>query len=742
MHSRRFGMLSAFVLACLSVAVATAAATTSAPPASKGATQTALGSCRLNSAKGQVKHVVEVQFDNTHFMRDNPGVPSDLEQMPHLLSFIESNGTIGTNDHTILISHTAGGILSTLTGLYPDRTGQTVSNSYVRFTGSGGFQFPSSFGYWTDPASATTTIPNMVGPDGTNVPAPWVPFTRAGCNFGAVATANTVLENTGTGPSGDITKVFGNPSPQATEANASAAAPAGTAERAKAQTDFVGFAIHCAAGDALCASGQPDQLPSEPGGYNGFNGLFGAQSIDPILTGQPASVPLTDLLGQPITDPFGQAGFPGFDGMSAAATLSYVAAMQEHGVPVTFAYISDAHDFHGVAGNAHTAFGPGSAGYVAQLKSYDDAFAAFFQRLRDDGITKANTLFVFTVDEGDHFVGVTKTGCDGVNTPCDYAPGEIGELNANIDTLVSNQFPSLASQFLGAAAPNAFTVHGDDAPPFYLTHKAATGGGPFDQTDPLTRTFERDIAGLTAVNQYTGQTEQLNVRMADQAGMKALHMLTSGDPGRNAQFVLFANPDYFLTDFPASTCLTCINPAFAWNHGDIQPEIATTWVGYVGPGVRNLGESNEWTDHADVRPTMLTLLGLEDDYAHDGVVVPAYLDDSALPKSLRAHRATLLLLDAAYKQLDAPFGQFGKDVLRASTAALASGDATGDSKYTSLESKISTLTAQRDDVAGQIQSLLDGAEFGGQQLNDRQALSLSVKAGALILRASLLAALS
>ncbi len=739
MYSRRLGILSAFALVCLSIAVATAAASTIAP-ASRSAAKAPTG-CQLNSAKGQIKHVVEVQFDNTHFRRDNPNVPSDLEQMPHLLNFIESNGTLGTNDHTILISHTAGGILSTLTGLYPDRTGQTVSNSYVRFTGAGGFQFPSSFGYWTDPTNATTTIPNMVGPDGTNVPAPWVPFTRAGCDFGAVATANTVLENTGTGASGDITKVFGNPSPQASEALASAAAPFGTAARAKAQTDFVGFAIHCAAGSALCASGQPDSLPAEPGVYTGFNGLFGAQEVDPVLTGQPASTPLTDLLGQPITDPFGQAGFPGFDGMSAAASLSYVAAMQEHGVPVTFAYISDAHDFHGVAGNAHTAYGPGSAGYVAQLKSYDDAFAAFFQRLQADGITKANTLFVFTVDEGDHFVGVTQTGCDGVNTPCTYAPGQIGELSANIDGLVSNQFPSLASQFLGAAAPNSFTVHGDDAPPFYLTHKAAAGGGPFDQTDPLTRTFERDISGLTALNPYTGNTDQLAVQMADQAGMKALHMFTSGDPSRNAQFVLFANPDYFLTDFPSSTCLTCINPAFAWNHGDIQPEIATTWVGYVGPGVRNLGESSSWTDHADVRPTILSLLGLSDDYAHDGVVVPSYLEAWAVPQSLRAHRASLLLLDAAYKQLDAPFGQFGRDILRASTGALASGSSTGDSKYTATEAKISSLTAQRDDLAQQIQGVLDGAEFGGQPLNERQALSLSIQAGALILRASLLAAL-
>src|SRR5439155_20308256 len=100
-----------------------------------------------------------------------------------------------TNDHTVLISHTAGGILSSLTGVYPDRHGQTVSNSYVRTSATGTFSFASSFGYWTDPAAASTTIPNMVGPDGTNVPAPWASFTRAGCDFGAIATANTVLEN-------------------------------------------------------------------------------------------------------------------------------------------------------------------------------------------------------------------------------------------------------------------------------------------------------------------------------------------------------------------------------------------------------------------------------------------------------------------------------------------------------------------------------------------------------------------
>ena len=160
----------------------------------------AAAGCHLSSAKGDIKHVIYLQFDNTHFLRDNPNVPSDLEQMPHLLNFLRGNGTLFTNDHTMLISHTGGGILSTLTGLYPDRHGQAVSNSYRYFKADGTTASSSSFKYWTDlvddvgipPADPT---PNMVnGDSGTpkTTPAPWVPYTRAGCDFGAAAVANVV----------------------------------------------------------------------------------------------------------------------------------------------------------------------------------------------------------------------------------------------------------------------------------------------------------------------------------------------------------------------------------------------------------------------------------------------------------------------------------------------------------------------------------------------------------------------
>ena len=148
---RRRGRLAA--LGALVVTVVTAAAFTSAAQGVHAAKGPKAGpsaaACQLGD-KGKIKHVIYLQFDNVHFQRDNPNVPSDLEQMPHLLNFLKDNGTFDTNDHTILISHTGGGILSSLTGLYPDRHGQAVSNSYDYFRPDGSVGFSSSFKYWTD----------------------------------------------------------------------------------------------------------------------------------------------------------------------------------------------------------------------------------------------------------------------------------------------------------------------------------------------------------------------------------------------------------------------------------------------------------------------------------------------------------------------------------------------------------------------------------------------------------------
>ena len=98
-----------------------------------GLAASAHAQCTLNSPSGKIKNVVYVEFDNVHFTRDNPNVPSDLEQMPNLLNFIKQNGTLDAGDHTVLISHTANDILTTQTGLYSDDTGIFIANSFGAF---------------------------------------------------------------------------------------------------------------------------------------------------------------------------------------------------------------------------------------------------------------------------------------------------------------------------------------------------------------------------------------------------------------------------------------------------------------------------------------------------------------------------------------------------------------------------------------------------------------------------------
>jgi hypothetical protein len=690
--------------------------------------------CQLKSPKGGIKHVIYVQFDNTHFNRDNPNVPSDLEQMPNLLNFMKNNGVLLSNDHTVLISHTATGILTSLTGVYPDRMGQPVANSFRYFKTDGTTRTGVSFAYWTaplfDPAGTTTdTTPEMINENGKTVPAPWVPFTRAGCDFGAVATANTILENTVI----DIPTVFGANSPEAQEV-----AGDGGAAGTQSFADFVGIGVHCAQNSPICAASQntrADLLPDEPNAYNGFNGLFGAKYVNPVI--QPNGT-MRDLDGNIIQDANNHVGFPGFDGMEATVSLAWIAQMQEAGIPITYAYVSDAHDGHGTAGNVHFAYGPGEAGYVQQLQAYDQAFGKFFARLAADGINKSNTLFIFTVDEGDHFVGdaPTPTGCDGVTIPCTY--NRVGEINADLRRMVFTQ----------SADSTLFSVHSDDAPTVYVN---GTSTQPLrDQTDPAVRGLERELAQLNWLNPYTSLVENnIMVALADHTGMKTLHMVTA-DPFRTQTFTSFADPNWFFFATGATTPAVCATPAtcafipgrtsqsFAWNHGDIQDEIASTWVGYVGQGVDQAGvNGNVWSDHTDVRPTILNLVGLKDDYVHDGRVVSEVLQGYAQPAAVKKS-TSFVPLAQMYKRLNAPFGEFSMAVVKSSTLALGSGDANSDATYISIEGHIDTLTNQRNALVAQMIALLNGAEFNGQSFTDAQAQSLITQGRSLIDQANAL----
>ena len=71
------------------------------------------------------------------------------------------------------------------------------------------------------------------------------------------------------------------------------------------------------------------------------------------------------------------------------------------------------------------------------MKAENQAFGTFFAGLAAHGITKQNTLFVVTADEGDHFVGGTASpvGCDGVHVACTYS--KLGEVDGNLNGLAA-----------------------------------------------------------------------------------------------------------------------------------------------------------------------------------------------------------------------------------------------------------------------------------------------------------------
>jgi len=663
------------------------------PGASPAAAASPAAGCSLPSAAG-VEHVIDIQFDNVHLRRDTPNVPSDLEQMPNLLNFLQGGGALLDDHHTPLIAHTADDIMTTNTGVYGDQQGQPVANSYREFTSPTSTVSSSSFQYWTNTTPDGTF--NALDAAGKNAPAPWVPFTRAGCNWGSIGTEDTAFEGLG-----DVAKVYGPNSPQAQEV--ASGSPNSFA-------DFIGIAVHCAKGAALCSkanNGVADVLPQEPGGYTGFNGLFGHKYVGPQIS---PNGPLLDLDGNPIEDNFRghvSLGFPGFDGMSASVSLAYTAAMQEHGVPITYSYISAAHvDADGVDA------GPGQAGYVARLHAYDQAWGKFFARLRKDGIDRSNTLFVVTSDENDHFAGGqgSPAGCDGVHTPCTY--GAIGEVHADLNTLL---------QQAGNTTP--FTQHSDSSPALYVTGQPARDAA-------VTRSFDRSLSGIEVTNPITGRVEPMFNFLTDSVGMKLLHMVTA-DPNRTPTVVAWGKPDYFVdsgaADCPGGPVVEC-PPSFgedAWIHGTISAQINRTWLGLVGPGVRHVGRNETlWSDHADIRPTVLLLAGLRDDYQDAGCPLFELLTDRALPESLKDHSAEVLRLAQTFKRIDAPAGQLGLDGVRISTAALASGSASDDSRYAQLESQLSAITTQRDALAAKMNEMISAAAFRGRAIDEDQAEAL------------------
>ena len=261
----------------------------------------------------------------------------------------------------------------------------------------------------------------MINENGKIAPAPWVPYTRAGCDFGAVATANTVLENTAI----DIPTVFG------------AELARGRRGRrripAQAFADFVGIGVHCAAGIAAVLDGE--QRQARPAARRAGR-LQRLQRPLRRQVRQPADQP-----ERPDDRPQRQR-HPGRhrprrlprlrrDGGDGLAVVRRADAGGRH--PVTYAYISDAHDGHGTCGQHPLRLRAGrgrlraAARTTTTWRSRSSSTAspptASTSRTRcsSSPSTKATTSSA---------TRPTPAGCDGVTTPCTY--NRVGEINADL----------------------------------------------------------------------------------------------------------------------------------------------------------------------------------------------------------------------------------------------------------------------------------------------------------------------
>jgi hypothetical protein len=567
-----------------------------APMAGSNGPRVAGGGGPRLGASGAIQHLIVIGFDNTHL--------EDIQQMPSLLAFLQG-GTLLTNDHSVLKSHTQADFVSIAAGAYPSRTGVPDQS----FLDNG---HPVGFGYWLGSTAA--------GQPQVFSPPPWLAFTQRGIAVGGVGWGDMELESAAEVATENVPIEPFDSDP----------------------SDYLGVAVH-----------QPDGTD-----------VFGTPNLPDLYNAPRWDDPSQTLGAFPVK--------PVWSSADAWWPLAATVELQQEGVPVTFTYISDAHDARP------------QGGYADRLAAYDAAFKTFFAKLAAIGIDRSNTLFVLTSDEGDHF-------------------DPQGDRSTSLASW-------LADNSTYNADPANLAILSDAAPFVYLKD-------PGLQNATLDQTLAalKDVPGW----EYIG----------DEVALSGLHISSLDDPGRNPSFVLYGNGDSFYSGRPGSKEIS-LDAGFLWNHGTVAPDINATWLALAGPGVQAGLTLDTWIDHTDVMPTIDLLLGFAPQPT-DGRAVFEALSDSALPASAVAERQRLELLAEAFKQLNAPVGSFGLDILRQSTqAALAATTPQGRQ----LDAALSQEIAERDSLAGQMQAALTAALAGGA-LDDQAADSLIGQGQALLARA-------
>ena len=184
-----------------------------------------------------------------------------------------------------------------------------------------------------------------------------------------------------------------------------------------------------------------DLLPDEPGGYSGYKALFGLKYIaagtwrrSRITT----EVPLTG---------FNQLNFD----PTPAQTLAVVETMLKKGIPRRLRLHRRRPRQSGrPSPQRRTYFRPRRDSLRETTRAITTPLSArSLPTSRPLESMQSNTLFVFTPDEGDHFVGgaPSPANCDGAkieqdgavvpDVPCTYGTNGVGELDLNLSGVVA-----------------------------------------------------------------------------------------------------------------------------------------------------------------------------------------------------------------------------------------------------------------------------------------------------------------
>ena len=124
----------------------------------------------------------------------------------------------------------------------------------------------------------------------------------------------------------------------------------------------------------------------------------------------------------------------------------------------------------------------------------------------------------------------------------------------------------------------------------------------------------------------------------------------------------------------------------------------------------------------------MALVGLKDDYVHEGRVIAEWMYDRALPDGIRDRRENFTELALIFKQLDAPKGELGRASLVWSNRSV-----TGTDKvYARYLKQIGEITEERDELAGEIRTVLDSAAFHNEPVDEDAEDELGRRAKALI----------